>query len=154
VRYTVSGGDPNVADPARPQGPVKVAHTFTPITTGSARFGPDGRLYIASARRRRRRPQPQRPEREGPYAKIWRLDVATPGAKPALYAYGLRNPWRFSFDRKTGNLWIGDVGQNKWEEIDFLKAGARPGATSAGATTKATTSTSASTSCAPGSSFR
>ena len=44
-----------------------------------------------------------------------------------MYAYGLRNPWRFSFDRTTGDMWIGDVGQDNWEEIDHLKAGAPAG---------------------------
>ena len=45
------------------------------------------------------------------------------GARPAVYSYGLRNPWRFSFDRRTGDLVIGDVGQNAWEEIDFVRSG-------------------------------
>ena len=130
VRYTVSGGDPNVADPASAKVLWKVAHhVHANHNGGQLAFGPDGRLYIGVGDGG----GGGDPNRNGqsvkvPYAKIWRLDVATPGAKPALYAYGLRNPWRFSFDRKTGNLWIGDVGQNKWEEIDYLKAGARPGA--------------------------
>jgi glucose/arabinose dehydrogenase len=47
------------------------------------------------------------------------------GGKPEIYAYGLRNPWRFEFDAKTGDLYIADVGQNKYEEIDFLPAGTR-----------------------------
>ena len=45
-----------------------------------------------------------------------------------VWAYGLRNPWRISFDRGTGDLWIGDVGQNQWEEIDYLPAGSPSGA--------------------------
>nr|BFE81176.1 hypothetical protein GCM10020093_037770 [Planobispora longispora] len=45
------------------------------------------------------------------------------GAKPEIWSYGLRNPWRFTFDRRTGDMWIGDVGQNAWEEVDFEPAG-------------------------------
>ena len=49
--------------------------------------------------------------------------VARNGARPEIYSYGLRNPWRFSFDRRTGDLSIGDVGQNAWEEISFVRRG-------------------------------
>src|SRR3989304_2132574 len=53
------------------------------------------------------------------------------GGPPEVWASGLRNPWRFSFDRLTGDLYIGDVGQGAWEEIDFLPAGS-PGGTNFG----------------------
>ncbi len=53
---------------------------------------------------------------------------ANGGGLPEIWAYGLRNPWRFSWDRKTGDMWIADVGQNEWEEVDFVPAGRGAGA--------------------------
>ena len=52
---------------------------------------------------------------------------STSGAEPEIWLYGLRNPWRFSFDRATGDLWIGDVGQGAWEEVDVARAGTSGG---------------------------
>ncbi len=97
---------------------------------GALAFGPDGHLYAAlgdggSAGD----PQKNGQNINSLLGKILRLDVTDgdPYALPAdnpfgneVWAYGLRNPWRISFDRLTGDLWIGDVGQNKWEEIDYL----------------------------------
>ena len=57
-----------------------------------------------------------------------RMSVSTSPPAVRVYAKGLRNPWRFSFDRSTGALWIGDVGQNAWEEVDYLRPGRPAGA--------------------------
>jgi glucose/arabinose dehydrogenase len=91
---------------------------------GQLQFGPDGRLYWGNGDGG----GGGDPEQNGqslarPFAKIMRLDVDQPGARWKLVAYGLRNPWRFSFDRANGDLYVGDVGQNSWEEIDYLRRG-------------------------------
>jgi glucose/arabinose dehydrogenase len=88
---------------------------------GQLAFGPDGLLYIGLGDGG----SGGDPNNNGQtfttrLAKIWKLDVNRPDAKPVLVAYGLRNPWRFSFDRLTGDLYVGDVGQNQWEEVDFV----------------------------------
>ncbi len=97
---------------------------------GQLAFGPDGLLYIGMGDGG----SGGDPNNNGQtftnkLAKIWKLDVNAADAQPVLAEYGLRNPWRFSFDRATGDLYIGDVGQGAWEEIDYVPAGeARPGA--------------------------
>ena len=58
---------------------------------------------------------------------MWRIDVHASKPQRQLFAYGLRNPWRFSFDRVRGALRIGDVGQDSWEELDYLGSGAGTG---------------------------
>jgi glucose/arabinose dehydrogenase len=88
---------------------------------GQLAFGPDGLLYIGlgdggSEGDPNNYGQTMRTK----LAKIWKLDVNRRGAQPRLVAYGLRNPWRFSFDRAKGDLYIADVGQNEWEELDYV----------------------------------
>ncbi|WP_326638373.1 PQQ-dependent sugar dehydrogenase [Nonomuraea fuscirosea] len=109
---------------------------------GQLAFGPDGLLYIAfgdggSAGD----PQGNGQNLGTLLGKILRIDprgkpytiprdnpfVGKEGARPEIWAYGLRNPWRFTFDRDTGDLWIGDVGQNELEEVNYQPAGSEGG---------------------------
>ena len=62
-----------------------------------------------------------------PYAIPEDNPLANGGGLPEIWAWGLRNPWKFSFDRQTGDLYIGDVGQNQWEEINYWAAGSHAG---------------------------
>jgi glucose/arabinose dehydrogenase len=88
---------------------------------GQLVFGPDRQLYMGLGDGGSGGdPQNNGQSFRNLLGKIWKLNVDRPGAKPQLVAYGLRNPWRFSFDRKTGDLYIGDVGQGDWEEIDYV----------------------------------
>jgi glucose/arabinose dehydrogenase len=110
-------------------------------------FGPDGLLYVGTGdgggAGDRHGPRGNAQNLGSPLGKILRLDVrdpgpyripaanpfaGRPGARGEVYAYGLRNPWRFSFDRANGDLAIGDVGQNAIEEIDFVRFGDGRGA--------------------------
>jgi glucose/arabinose dehydrogenase len=145
ARYTASPG----ADQADPQSEVRLLQVKQPYANhngGMLAFGPDGYLYIGlgdggSAGD----PQGNGQSLETLLGKILRIDVdqgepyAIPpdnpfvsgGGKPEIWAYGLRNPWRFSFDSLKDDLYVGDVGQNLWEEVDFLPAGS-PGGTNFG----------------------
>ena len=90
---------------------------------GQLAFGPDGKLYIGLG-------DGGDPESAqdlaSPQGKILALDVRSPRSKPRVVAFGLRNPWRFSFDRKVGALFVGDVGGDLWEEIDRLRTATGP----------------------------
>ena len=140
ARFQVSS-DPNSADPNSEVKLLQVDDPFPNHNGGVLAFGPDGFLYAGlgdggSAGD----PFGNGQNTRALLGKILRLDVnsAEPYAVPAdnpfgneVWAYGLRNPWRFSFDRSTGDLYIGDVGQNTWEEIDFLPKSS-PGGTNFG----------------------
>jgi glucose/arabinose dehydrogenase len=127
VDYTDVNGDTRVVEfEARAEAPVRkrellfVDQPYANHNGGQLAFGPDGRLYVGmgdggSGGDPENRAQ-NLSERLG---KLLSLDVDTPGAKWRIEGYGLRNPWRFSFDRESGDLWIGDVGQGDWEEIDY-----------------------------------
>jgi glucose/arabinose dehydrogenase len=113
---------------------------------GEMEFGPDGYLYIALGDGGGGGdPEGNGQDTQALLGKILRIDPTNPsggqeygipadnpfadgaGGRPEVWLYGVRNPWRFSFDRATGDLWIGDVGQNEWEEIDQLQAAAGGG---------------------------
>ena len=88
---------------------------------GMIAYGKDGLLYVGmgdggSAGDPENRAQ----DPSKLLGKILRLDPAHPGSKPDVVGVGLRNPWRFSFDRKNGDLWVGDVGESAFEEVDHV----------------------------------
>lgn len=137
ARFQVSD-DPNSADPASEVKLLGVEQPYRNHNGGVLAFGPDGYLYAGlgdggSAGD----PQGNAQNTNTLLGSILRLDVdslepyAIPSDNPfgnEIWAYGLRNPWRMSFDRLTGDLYIGDVGQGDWEEIDYLPAGSAGGA--------------------------
>ncbi|HAQ21566.1 MAG TPA: cadherin [Prolixibacteraceae bacterium] len=142
-RFTVSTGDPNVADP---QSELKLMTIFQPYQNhngGDLKFGPDGYLYIGMGDGGSGGDPGNRAQNPKELlGKMLRIDVdhgnpySIPSSNPfynsntargEIWSLGLRNPWRFSFDRLTGDLWIADVGQSTTEEIDFQPAGSKGG---------------------------
>jgi glucose/arabinose dehydrogenase len=136
ARYRLST-DPNKADPASELILLHVEQPFANHNGGSVRFGPDGYLYLGLGDGGSGGdPQGNGQNPDTLLGKILRIDVnqadgysIPPGnlypngeGRPEIFATGLRNPWRFSFDPFNGDLYIGDVGQNLWEEIDLLPA--------------------------------
>ncbi len=98
-----------------------VAQPYSNHNGGQVAFGPDGYLYVGMGDGGSGGdPQDRAQNLDSRLGKLLRINVAKRGAAPEIAGYGLRNPWRFSFDRSTGNLYIGDVGQNTWEEVDFI----------------------------------
>jgi glucose/arabinose dehydrogenase len=95
---------------------------------GQLQFGPDGLLYAGTGDGGSGNDPPNNAQNPGSLlGKLLRIDPRVAGAAPQVYALGLRNPFRYSFDRQTGDLIIGDVGQGRWEEIDFSPAATAPG---------------------------
>ncbi len=138
-RYRVSTTDRNRADTNSVQLLVGVAQPFATHPGGMLAFGPDGKLYIGLGDGGRGGdPQGNGQKLSTLLGKILRIDVdvgspysvprdnpfaSRAGALPEIWAYGLRNPWRFAFDPPTSRLYIADVGQGRREEIDVVRDG-------------------------------
>jgi glucose/arabinose dehydrogenase len=139
VEFAMEGGRP---DPGSRREVLSVDQPYPNHNGGNLAFGPDGYLYIGMGDGGAANdPHGYAQDLGSLLGKLLRVDprpagarpygvppdnpfVGREGARPEVWAYGLRNPWRFSFDRDTGDLWIGDVGQSSREEIDFAPAGA------------------------------
>ena len=138
ARYSVSATDPNRADPSSAQILLTIPQPFSNHNGGQLQFGPDGYLYIGMGDGGSGGdPGNRAQDLTQLLGKILRIDVdsgTTYGIPPSnpflghsnarneIWAYGVRNPWRFSFDRQTGDLWIADVGQDNFEEVNFQPA--------------------------------
>jgi glucose/arabinose dehydrogenase len=157
VDYTVAGNDIKVVSYERSAGDADLAnassarlvltidhHLYTNHNGGQLAFGPDGDLYIGVGDGGSEGdPLNNGQNTDSMLGKILRIKPSPGGGytvpsgnpfvgqarkRAEIWAYGLRNPWRFSFDRSTGNLVIGDVGQDQQEEVDFVAAGTGAGA--------------------------
>jgi glucose/arabinose dehydrogenase len=137
-QYTVSSDDPNIADPASAAVILSLDDPFPNHNGGQLAFGPDGYLYIGIGDGGDLGdPLGNGQNTKTLFGKILRVDVNNTDTytvpetnpfvgnddyAPEIWALGFRNPWRFSFDRATGDLYIGDVGEATWEEINFQPA--------------------------------
>jgi glucose/arabinose dehydrogenase len=150
ARYKVADGNPNAADPASGRVLLRIDQPFTNHNGGQIAFGPDGYLYVGMGDGGAANDPACRAQRDDTtLGKILRLDVdqnvdqapfygipadnpfrgdlGGDGVPDEVWARGLRNPWRFAFDRETGDLYIGDVGQGTREEIDRQPAASSGG---------------------------
>jgi glucose/arabinose dehydrogenase len=145
VEYTGGRTDPNKADPASAKIILSIDDPAGNHNGGMMEFGSDGYLYISTGDGGNQGdPVNNGQNKNALLGKILRIDVDHPaggkpygipadnpfaagGGAPEIFIIGLRNPWRWSFDRATGDMWIGDVGQNMIEELDVLPAGQQAG---------------------------
>jgi glucose/arabinose dehydrogenase len=137
ARYTVSA-DPNTANPNSAVILLTIPQPFTNHNGGQLQFGSDGYLYIGTGDGGSSGdPEDNGQDVETLLGKVLRIDVdnglpyaippdnpfvTDPAGLDEIWAFGLRNPWRLSFDRLTGDLWIADVGQSNWEEVNLQPA--------------------------------
>jgi uncharacterized protein (TIGR03437 family) len=147
ARYQVTS-NPNIADAGSEQVVLRQVQPFANHNGGQMQFGPDGYLYFGLGDGGDRGDPDNRAQNLSLLlGKMIRIDVdngspyaippsnpfanspgiAQQAARPEIWAYGLRNPWRFTFDRETGDMFIGDVGDDKMEEIDFQPASSTGG---------------------------
>jgi len=123
----VSKDDPSKADPGAETELLRIDQPYSNHNGGNLVFGPDGKLYIGMGDGGSRDdPQRNGQNKQSLLGKMLRLDVDdvdVPSPAPEIIQTGLRNPWRYSFDRKTGDLYIADVGQNRFEEVNVVPAG-------------------------------
>jgi glucose/arabinose dehydrogenase len=138
ARYKVSSTDPNEAEASSAFEVLDFAQNGSNHNGGDLHFGPDGYLYIATGDGGGGQdPDALAQDLGSLHGSILRIDVdggspysipagnpfsATPGAQPEIWSYGLRNPWRFSFDRLNGDIFIADVGQGSREEVNHQPA--------------------------------
>lgn len=143
ARYSVDAANPNVADASSEEILMTIDQPFWNHNGGHLAFGPDGYLYIGTGDGGSGGdPDNNSQNRQELLGKMLRIDIdnGMPYGIPAnnpfvgddttldeIWAIGLRNPWRYSFDRATGDLWIGDVGQQVWEEITLQPANSTGG---------------------------
>jgi glucose/arabinose dehydrogenase len=130
VNYTDVNGDTRVvryrstgrrASPSTARELLFLDQPYANHNGGGLAFGPDVRLYVGTGDGGSGGdPENRAQDMQSLLGKMLRLDVSRPGSAPEIVAVGLRNPWRYSFDRLTGDLYIGDVGQGDWEEIDYM----------------------------------
>ena len=144
AEWTVHPDNPDIANLDSGVEIIRIQQPWSNHNGGMVEFGPDGFLYIGMGDGGAAGdPGDRAQDGKTLLGKMLRLDIdaASPYGIPKdnpfrnsksfreeIWAYGLRNPWRFSFDKLTGDLWIGDVGQNAWEEIHHQPAGTQGGA--------------------------